>query len=102
VEKLLGEGASPSVQDGDGGTPLHDASAGGYDGIVRMLLAAATARGAEVLKGCVDAQDGDGEVPLHLAARGEHAGVVQQLLAAGARVDIKSEVGLYKLNAVDP
>ena len=74
MEKLLGEGASPSVRDGDGGTPLHDASAGGYDEIVRMLLSAATAKGAEIVAECVGAQDGDGETPLHLAARGDHAG----------------------------
>eukprot|EP00227_Mantoniella_beaufortii_P017628 CAMPEP_0197586658 /NCGR_PEP_ID=MMETSP1326-20131121/8558_1 /TAXON_ID=1155430 /ORGANISM="Genus nov. species nov., Strain RCC2288" /LENGTH=223 /DNA_ID=CAMNT_0043151307 /DNA_START=47 /DNA_END=718 /DNA_ORIENTATION=- len=94
VARLLSEGASPFVQDSDGGTPLHDATAGGYVEIVRALLAAAAALGGAVLERCVNAQDGDGEVPLHCAARGDHVEVVRALLAAGAAADVKSEAGL--------
>ena len=86
------------VRDGDGGTPLHDASAGGYVEIVRMLLSAAKEAGDDVVVECVGARDGDGETPLHLAARGEHVGVVRQLLEAGAKKDVKSEAGLLPLH----
>jgi len=40
VEPLLKQGAVVNARDEDDSTPLHDASAGGYVGIVRTLLAA--------------------------------------------------------------
>jgi cytohesin len=43
-----------------GGTPLHGAAYYGYEGLVKLLIAA----GAEV-----NAKDRDGETPLHLAVR---------------------------------
>ena len=51
--------------------PLHDASAGGYYDIARVLLQ----RGAKV-----DAIDNDGDSPLHLASNVGHAHVVDLLL----------------------
>ena len=53
VGPLPEKGANPVVRDGDGGTPLHDASAGGFDDVVdaprsredaRMSLRGAAAR----------------------------------------------------------
>jgi hypothetical protein len=46
--------------------PLHDAAAGGYVDIVRMLLQAAAAAGSDMSAEVVSAADGDGEMPLHM------------------------------------
>ena len=48
------------MRDADGGMPLHDAAAGGYVEIVRMLLEAAAAAGGGVSAEVVNAADGDG------------------------------------------
>ena len=74
------------------GTPLHDASAGGFDDVVDALLEAAKTRGC--LSEAADARDGDGETPLHTAARGGHVSVVTRLVAAGASRDASSDAGL--------
>ncbi|ACO69540.1 predicted protein, partial [Micromonas commoda] len=73
VEMILAAGASVTVRDADGGTPLHDASAGGFEPIT----------------------------PLHMAARGGYPNVVRALLSAGARPDVKSDAGLYPWNYAD-
>ncbi|KAF6264846.1 ankyrin repeat-containing domain protein [Scenedesmus sp. NREL 46B-D3] len=87
VELLLREGATADpVNPEDGTTPLHDAAAGGYAGIVQMLLERAG-------PGNVGLQDSDGDTPLHNAARGGHLAVVQQLLAAGAAPSVINSSG---------
>ena len=87
-----------TVRDADGGTPLHGASAGGFEPIVKTLLAAAGTDGAS---DAANARDGDGEAPLHMAARGGYANVVRALLSAGARPDARSDAGLYPWNYAD-
>ena len=49
VQMLLGAGANVAVRDADGGTPLHDACAGGFETIVGKLLAAAGPAGGVAL-----------------------------------------------------
>ena len=95
VQMLLGAGANVAVRDADGGTPLHDACAGGFEAIVGMLLAAAGPAGASEV---ANARDGDDETPLHMAARGGYPGIVRMLLAAGAKADTKSAAGLFPWN----
>ena len=95
VEMLLGAGANVAVRDADGGTPLHDACAGGFEEIVGKLLAAAGPAGASEV---ANARDGDDETPLHMAARGGYPGIVRMLLAAGAKADAKSAAGLFPWN----
>lgn len=90
---LLSRGASPSARDGDDGTPLHDASAGGFDDVVALLIDAAARAGSGGVDGVVRAVDGDGETALHCAARGGHLDVARALLAAGARKDAASALG---------
>jgi ankyrin repeat protein len=78
AELLLQQGAkADAVNPEDGSTPLHDAAAGGYAGIVQLLLEKAD-------PGSISLQDSDGDTALHCAARGGHLAVVQQLLASGA------------------
>ena len=91
---LLETNADPRVTDGDGGTPLHDASAGGHLNIVKMLVERIRERDEDDVSSFVNARDGDGETPLHLATRGEHGPVVTFLISHGARVEIKSDAGL--------
>jgi len=86
AERLLAAGASPTAVDGDGGTPLHDAAAGGHLGIVRRLMEAGAAA-------CVNVADHDGETPLHTGARGGHAEIVTLLLAAGADPSVTNAAG---------
>lgn len=87
AELLLQEGAkADAVNPEDGTTPLHDAAAGGYAGIVQMLLEKSG-------PGSVSLQDSDGDTALHNAARGGHLAVVQQLLAAGAAPSVLNSSG---------
>eukprot|EP00897_Mesotaenium_endlicherianum_P009553 jgi/Mesen1/8626/ME000050S08037 len=81
-------GAAIDVRDEDGATPLHDSSAGGYEEVVDMLLAAAA--GDEQRTVMLQAIDVDGDIPLHHAARGNHVEVVKKLLQAGALAATKN------------
>lgn len=85
--RLLEAGADPSVENPEDKTlALHDAAAGGYDGIVDLLLGASP-------KTAVDAHDEDGDTPLHCAARGGHLSTVLRLLKAGADPTAANEKG---------
>lgn len=86
VERLLNASASATAVDREGSTPLHDAAAGGYIGIVRLLLDA----GADC---CINATDSDGETPLHTAARGAHTDLVALLLEKGANPCVENAAG---------
>lgn len=84
VELLLGAGAQPGVRDPDGSTALHDAAAGGYTDVVRLLLEADPRLALTT--------DDDGDTPLHNAARGGHAESAQLLLDAGADPTVPNNV----------
>jgi ankyrin repeat protein len=87
AELLLQEGAkADAANPEDGTTPLHDAAAGGYAGIVQLLLEKSN-------PGSIGLQDSDGDTALHNAARGGHLAVVQQLLAAGAAPSVINSSG---------
>lgn len=78
AELLLQEGCKADpVNPEDGTTPLHDAAAGGYLDIVKLLLSKS---GTSM----INCQDADGDTALHNAARGGHLEVVQYLLHQGA------------------
>ena len=79
VEQALRDGAdiNATVYDwaryiNDGMTPLHHASLGGHEKVVRLLLD----RGA-----AVDARDIAGYTPLYAASMGGHSDVVRELLS---------------------
>ncbi len=73
VERLLQAGSRADVvNQQDGSTALHDAAAGGFLPVVKMLLAQATDGAAASTSGLVNNADEDGDTPLHNAARGGH------------------------------
>jgi ankyrin repeat protein len=75
VRVLLGQGADPSIAQGDGLSALHMAAQSGDLAITRLLIGS----GANV-----DARTRIGDyTPLHLAAAGGHAEVLAALLDAG-------------------
>ena len=73
MEECIKRGADVNAKDEDDSTPLHDACAGGFEGIVAALLR----QGANP-----SAKDSDEETPLHHACRGGHGAVVGLLLQA--------------------
>ncbi|OVA19493.1 Ankyrin repeat [Macleaya cordata] len=75
-------GANLEAKDEDEALPLHDASAGGFTDIVRLLIN--TANNSDCVNRMLETVDSEGDTPLHHAARGEHKDVVDLLLAAGA------------------
>ena len=90
VEVLLEYGHPANIADSDQGQPLHDAAAGGYVDIVKLLL--------EQAPETINSRDNDGDTPLHNAARGDHPDVIRVLLEAGADVDV---VNSSELRAID-
>lgn len=81
VKFLLEKGANLEAKDEDGAIPLHDACAGGYTEIVRLIISYANEHG---VKRMLETVDTEGDTPLHHAARGEYGDVVRVLLAHGA------------------
>ena len=73
---MLDHGARVDVSDEEGAIPLHDAAAGGYEDLVRLL--------AERAVESINRADSDGDTPLHNAARGAHSVIVSMLLQLGA------------------
>lgn len=73
AELLLARGASVTVSDGSGRTPMHEAAARGHSDMIQWLIR----QGAEI-----DALAFEG-TPLAFAAGGNHAAAVQMLLSAG-------------------
>mmetsp|Transcript_48391 Transcript_48391/g.80285 ORF Transcript_48391/g.80285 Transcript_48391/m.80285 type:complete len:134 (+) Transcript_48391:3642-4043(+) len=74
VSYLLEQGASPSIPDKDGFTPLHNSSHGGFCSTIRVLV-----------KGGADMQAGKRNyTPLHAAARCGQMEAVQLLVELGA------------------
>ena len=81
---LVETGASVDIRDPLGRTPLIEASARGYPGLVEVLVKA----GARV-----NQQDSVGNSALHHAVIGEHAVVVERLLSAGADPTLSNKAG---------
>jgi ankyrin repeat protein len=87
VRFLLRRGASVNVEDDDGNTPLHQASADGNAAVVRLLLK----RGADM-----EAQAYDGATPLISACRGglrRTEAAVRVLVDRGADMEAQDEQG---------
>jgi hypothetical protein len=82
VEALLRQGATVTVTDENGLTPLHEAAGGGHEAVARLLLE----QGANVA-----ARDQNYQTPLHWAARESHAGIIALLLAHDAYVGVKDK-----------
>jgi ankyrin repeat protein len=80
VSLLLSKGAQVDLCDEDGGLPLHDAAAGGYVEICRLLLL----HNPSLTATTINAQDNEGDTPLICAVRGSADEVVQLLLNNGA------------------
>jgi len=76
TEILLDEGHSATTPDAENGLALHDAAAGGFTEIGRLLI--------DKAPDTVSARDMEGDTPLHNAARGEHMSMVRLLLQRGA------------------
>ena len=88
VYELLSAGADGCVSDAGGATPLHLASGGGHERIVRALLASFTTEHTSV-----NGQDRSGRTALHWASAHNHDAVVHALIAAGANTDIRDVNG---------
>ena len=73
-----------NAQDKLGLTPLHNAAGGGFENIVRLLLA------REAL---VEVGNDYGETPLRMAQYSNHPGVIAFLCSAGAEVNIVMPFG---------
>ena len=56
MQVLLEQGARADVADEEGALPIHDAAAGGYLPLLRILLDSAPS--------CVNAPDAEGDTPL--------------------------------------
>ncbi len=82
---LLAAGARADVADDDGSWPAHDAAAGGYFEILRLLLDAAPAG--------VGPADAEGDTPLHNAARGGSLEAARLLLERGANARAANAAG---------
>jgi len=81
VSYLLEQGASPSIPDKDGFTPLHNSSHGGFCSTIRVLV-----------KGGADMQAGKRNyTPLHAAARCGQMEAVQLLVELGADVNARTK-----------
>lgn len=91
---LLEMGHAPDGVDEDGSTPLHDAAAGGFVPIVRLMIEKAPI--------CVDMLDNDGDSPLHNAARGDHCECVEILLEAGADPGCTNSMSLRPIDLTAP
>ncbi|EWC44545.1 hypothetical protein DRE_06717 [Drechslerella stenobrocha 248] len=79
VRILLERGADPDPRDQHGISPLWSAAQGGFEEIVKMLLATKGAD-AEVIS-----TSGSNRRPLHQAAQNGHTGVCKLLLAHGVQ-----------------
>jgi ankyrin repeat protein len=90
IKFLLSHGAQANSQDGDGVTPLMQASLQGYLNVVQQLLQVVGNPGLE---------EGDryGRTTLHHAAEGGHADVMSYLLSHGAQANIRDGQGMTPL-----
>ncbi|GAX77607.1 hypothetical protein CEUSTIGMA_g5051.t1 [Chlamydomonas eustigma] len=87
ADLLIKKGASANtINQEDGSSALHDAAAGGYLDICRLLLEHSS-------EDMIHKADMDGDTPLHNAARGNHAEVVEFLLSKGADPSILNSEG---------
>eukprot|EP00961_Rhodomonas_salina_P264746 3578132-Rhodomonas_salina.2 len=86
---LIREGADVTAKDNHGDTPLHWASGGGHDGVVRLLLE----HGAHA-----DMPNDESETPLHKASGMGYEGAGRMLLEHGADVNAKNTWGYTPLH----
>ncbi|UYV85156.1 PPP1R16B [Cordylochernes scorpioides] len=84
MKRLLDQGGDLEVQDNQGATPLHVASANGYVSVVEFLLDNNVAP---------DAADQDHWQPIHAAACWGHPEVIELLVQAGANLNAKTKNG---------
>eukprot|EP00964_Phaeocystis_antarctica_P037843 scaffold21634_cov63-Phaeocystis_antarctica.AAC.5 len=89
AQAAVADGASARAQDGDGGTPLHNACDKGHLDIAQWLHS---------LGASLDATDSDGETPLHNACSWGHLDVAQWLHSAGASVEAIDSEGRTPLH----
>jgi len=73
-----------------GGTPLHDATWGGYLEVMELLVE----YGADL-----DAQGNNGWLPLHLAAYKEDLDTVELLLERGENIHLEEDTGENTMSA---
>ena len=99
VKLLIGAGADVRVCDEDGATPLHDAAAGGYTKIVRLMLEQLDDERER--RTLVNTKDEDGDTPLHAAARGNHDETCVVLEACGADLDTQNSDGAVPWKLVE-
>ncbi|KAK7750054.1 hypothetical protein SLS62_008047 [Diatrype stigma] len=84
VDSLLGQGVSPNIVGA-----IHQASANGFEGIVRKLLE----RGANI-----DLPDHSSQTALHIAAGCGQERVVQTLIEKGAKIELPDAEGRTPLH----
>ncbi|KAH6798828.1 Ankyrin repeat family protein [Perilla frutescens var. frutescens] len=100
VKFLLEKGANLEAKDEEWGIPLHDACAGGYTEIARLIISHANE--PEHVKRMLETGDSEGDTPLHHAARGEYVDVVRLLLAHGASPTKTNIYGKTPCELADP
>lgn len=88
LKNLLAKGASTTVLDIDGNTPLHIAVGRSIEEFVDILLESKDAKQA------VNIKNENEQYPLHLAAGNGNPKVVKQLIAAEADMEAKNTNGL--------
>lgn len=98
VRQLLAEGAPLAAKDSAGETALHVAVRKRNTHLVRVLLDAARAQGASVLRATVNAATSKGVRALALAVVDDQRGIMQLLLDAGAAVDAADSEGWTALH----
>ena len=77
-------------KDGNGNTPLHEASRRGCIGVIGKSIAAGA---------LVDVVANDGETPLHLAVKSGNFDATQKLIEKGAKVNARNVKGLTALHS---
>jgi hypothetical protein len=84
AKRAIEMGADVNAKDSDGSRPLHDASRGGHEAVVSLLL---------TNDANINAKTNGGRTPLHLASSKGQDAVVSLLLENGANVNAKSNRG---------
>ena len=86
---LIEAGGEVNLQDENGWTPLHRASAHGEVEIIHMLIEA----GGEVNLQTTGQTGQTGQTPLHVASKNGHVEAITALLAAGSDKTIENKYG---------
>ena len=89
VQAELNKGANVNAKREGGATPLHDATEGGHEEIVELLIVA----GANLHARTNTMMGGGGWTPLHSAVSHGYRGIVELLIVYGTDVDTRDSAG---------